>query len=131
MQMPEQLHAVEARAFMQHVEPLLQADFPRIDFGCSQVRSLDGACIGMMLHCLEEAMKHDGNLKLAALSPESKAVLELLREARVLQAFASSDDAVRGFNALPLEGISKSASSSFNLFRDMGSIQKASSLMRC
>jgi hypothetical protein len=44
-----------------------------------------------------QARKRDGDLKLAALSSEAQAVLELMGESRVLEAFATSDDAVRSF----------------------------------
>jgi anti-anti-sigma regulatory factor len=99
---------------------------PRIVFDCSQVRYLDGSGVEMMLYCLQEAMKRDGDLKLAALSPESQLVLELMREARVLQAFASSDEAVRSFQPASAERNAKRASSSVNVFPDSGAFNKAS-----
>ena len=126
MQMPEQLNSEGARTFLQDIEPLLEAHRPRIVFDCSQVRYMDSAGVEMMLHCLEEAMKRDGDLKLAALSPESEVVLELMRVARVFEAFASSDDAVRSFNAVPAEGVSQDAPWYATFFGDMGAVKQAS-----
>jgi anti-anti-sigma regulatory factor len=87
---------------------------------------MDSAGVEMMLHCLEEAMKRDGDLKLAALSPESEVVLELMRVARVFEAFATSDEAVRSFNAVPAEGVTQDAPWYANLFGDMGAVKQAS-----
>ena len=103
MEMPEQLNSVEARTFLQDLEPLHDSDRPRIVFDCSHVRRVDGAGREMMLHCLEEAMKRDRDLKLASLSHESKshesnAVSEL---ERVFEVFTTPDQAVRSFNAFP------------------------------
>jgi anti-anti-sigma factor len=109
MEMPEHLNAVEVQQFMQNLQPLLEDEQPRIVFDCSQVRALDRAGVSMILHCLEEAMNLDGDLKLAAVSPEAKAVLELTGGARVLQGFATSEDAVRSLQVS--ERIGKRAAS--------------------
>ncbi len=109
MEMPEQLNAVRVQEFMQDMQPLLEDEQPRIVFDCSQVRALDRAGVDMISHCLELAMNLNGDLKLAAVSPEAKAVLELMGGAGVLQAFATSDDAIRSFQAG--EGIGRKAAS--------------------
>ena len=126
MQMPEHLNSEGARTFLQEMEPLLETHRPRIVFDCSQVRYMDSAGVEMMLHCLEEAMKRDGDLKLAALSPESEVILELMRVARVFEAFATSDGAVRSFNAVPAEGVSQDAPCYATFFGDMGAVKQAS-----
>ena len=109
LEMPEQLNAQQVQAFMQDLEPRFEDEQPRIVFDCSQVRALNHAGVEMILHCLEVAMNLDGDLKLAALSPESKAVLELMGGAGVIQAFATSEDAVRNLQAD--EGMAKRAAS--------------------
>ena len=85
-----------------------------------------GAGIAMMLHCLEAAIGRDGDLKLAAVSPEAEIVLQLLQKAGVFQEFASSDEAVRSFAAVSSAGISKSAPASVSIFADPGHLKKAS-----
>jgi hypothetical protein len=80
----------------------------------------------MMLHCLEEAMKRDGDLKLAALSPESEVMLELMRVARVFEAFATSDEAVRSFNAIPAEAVPQDAPWYSSVFGELGALKQAS-----
>jgi anti-anti-sigma factor len=126
MQMPEQLNLDGVRAFLQDVEPLLECHRPRIVLDCSQVRYIDNAGVEMMLHCLEEAMKRDGDLKLAALSAESEVILELMRVARVFEAFATSDEAVRSFNGIPAEAVPQDVPWYASVFGEMGTLKQAS-----
>jgi len=66
MQVPEQLNLEQVPSFLQELAPLLESHRPRIVLDCSQVRYIDVAGIEMLLHSLEEAMKRDGDLKLAS-----------------------------------------------------------------
>jgi anti-anti-sigma regulatory factor len=61
---------------------------------------MDSAGIEVLLNCMEEAMKRDGDLKLAALSPASAAILELMRVDRLFEVFESADEAARSFHAV-------------------------------
>jgi anti-sigma B factor antagonist len=126
MQMPEELNLDGARSFLQELEPLLECHRPRVVLDGSQIRYIDSAGVEMMLHCLEEAMKRDGDLKLAALSHESEVVLELMRVARVFEAFATADEAVRSFNALPAEAAPQETPWCANVFGDLGALKQAS-----
>jgi anti-sigma B factor antagonist len=126
MQMPEQLNLDGVRAFLQDVEPLLECHRPRIVLDCSQVLYIDNAGVEMMLHCLEEAMKRDGDLKLAALSAESEVILELMRVARVFEAFATSDEAVHSFNGIPAEAVPQDVPWYASVFGEMGTLKQAS-----
>jgi anti-anti-sigma factor len=126
MQLPEQLHSEGVRAFLQDMGPLIQAHRPRIVFDCSQVRYMDSTGVEMMLHCLEEAMKCQGDLKLAALSTESEAILELMRVARVFEAFPTSEEAVRSFNAVPVDGLLQKVPGYANSFGEMGALKQIS-----
>ncbi len=122
MEMPEQLNVPEVESFMQDLQPLLEIENPRIVFDCSRVRALDHAGVDMMMNCLEGAMNLEGDLKLAALSPEAQAVLEVMGAAGVLQAFATSDEAVRSFQGCEEPG---RRVASVNLFSSE-SLKKAS-----
>jgi hypothetical protein len=52
----------------------------------------------MLLKCMAEVMKRDGDLKLAALSPEASIILEMTRTDRFFEIYGSSTDAVRSFS---------------------------------
>lgn len=126
MQLPEQLNAEEVRTFLQELGPLLESNRPRIVLDCSQVRSMDSAGVEMLLHCLEETLKRDGDLKLAALSAEAEVMLELTRVARVFEIFQSSDEAVRSFNAVPADAVAQDAPWYTTVFGDLGALKQAS-----
>ena len=126
MQLPEQLNLDGVRSFLPELEPLLDCHRPRIVLDCSQVRYLDSAGVEMMLQCLEEAMKRDGDLKLAALSPESEVILELMRVARVFEAFATSEEAVRSFNPVPTEAVASDTQWVSGVFGALGALKQAS-----
>lgn len=125
MQVPELLNAEEVRNFMQELGPLLESNRPRIVLDCSQIRSIDGAGVEMLLHCLEEVLKRDGDLKLAALSAEAEVFLELMRVARVFETFRASEEAVRSFNAIPADALAQDAPW-YNAFGDLGALKQAS-----
>ncbi len=126
MQVPEELNAAEARTFMEELAPLLEANRPRIVLDCSQVRSVDSAGVEALLECLEETLKRDGDLKLAALSSEAEVILELMRVARVFETFRNCEEAVRSFSALPSDAVAQDAPWYGPVFGDLGVLKQAS-----
>jgi len=94
---PERMDLPHSRRFMREVQPLLDADRPQIVFDLSSVRRLDAAGVETLLRCMNLAMRRDGDVKLAALSPESAVVLELTRAGRLFEIYESSTDAARSF----------------------------------
>jgi|ERR1700733_5413409 anti-sigma B factor antagonist len=100
MELPEKLTYAEGQTLMVELQPLLEADRPRIVLDCSKVEHMDSAGIEILLRCMEEAMKRDGDLKLAAVSPMSAAIMELMRVDRLFEVFDTSDEAARSFHAV-------------------------------
>lgn len=100
MELPEQLNGADGKAFLWDLQPLLEVDRPRVVLDCSQVQYIDSVGIDVLLHCMDEAMKRDGDLKLAALSPSSAAILELMRVDRLFEVFDTADEAARSFHAI-------------------------------
>ncbi len=95
---PERLNLREARAFRREVAPILNSDRPQIVFDCSQVKQIDAAGVEMLLQCLSTVIKNDGDVKLAALSPQMAVVLEMTRTDRLFEIYESSSDAVLSFS---------------------------------
>ncbi len=126
MQVPEILNVKEVDIFMQELGPLLESNRPRIVLDCSQVRCMESAGVEMLLRCLEEVLKRDGDLKLAALSPEAEVILELMRVARVFETFQTCDDAVRSFNAIPADAVPQNTPWYTNVFNELGVLKQAS-----
>jgi anti-anti-sigma factor len=126
VQVPENLNFGEVNNFMRELGPLLESNRPRIVFDCSQVRSIDSAGVEMLLQSLEEALKRDGDLKLAALSPEAEVLLELMRVARVFETFESCEEAIRSFNAIPADAVSPDVPWYASVFNELGALKEAS-----
>jgi len=100
MEVPPVLNHLEGQAFLQELLPLLESDRPRIVLDCSQLQHVDSAGIEILLQCIEEAMKRDGDVKLGAVSPASLAILELMRVDRVFEIFDSVEDATLSFQTV-------------------------------
>jgi len=96
--MPERMTLPQARAFLREVQPFLNADRPQLVFDLSTVRQMDSAGVEMLLRCMDRAMHRDGDVKLAALSPQAAVVLELSRAARLFEIYDTSTDAARSFS---------------------------------
>jgi anti-sigma B factor antagonist len=96
---PERFNLRQARKFQQEVRAFLQSDRPQLVFDLSQVRQIDAAGVDMLLNCMSEAMRRDGDLKLAALSPQAAIILELTRTDRLFEIYDNSTDAVRSYSS--------------------------------
>lgn len=94
---PERLNRVQARRLLKEVQPFLASDRPQIVFDFSLVRQIDTAGLEMLLHCVSQAMKRDGDVKLAAVPPQAAAILELTRTSRLFEIYETSTDAARSF----------------------------------
>ena len=97
MELPEQLKQAQVKEFMSELRPLFESARPCIVLDCSKIQDIDSAGVEMLLDCLDTAMKRDGDLKLAAVSPASAIVLELMRVDRLFEVFDTTDEATRSF----------------------------------
>jgi anti-sigma B factor antagonist len=102
MELPETLNHAEGKKFVGDLQPLLEVPRPRIVLDCSQVQNMDSAGIEILLYCMEEAMKRDGDMKLSAVSPASATIMELMRVDRLFEVFETADEAARSFQAAAL-----------------------------
>ena len=100
MELPERLNQAEGETFLTEIQPLLENDRPRIVLDCSQVQNMDSAGIEILLHCMGEVMKRNGDMKLAAVSPAAATILELMRVDRVFEVFDTPQEALRSFHAV-------------------------------
>jgi len=92
------------------LQPMLESDRPRIVLDCSQVRYVDSDGVEMLLRCVREAVKRDRDLKLAAVSPASGVILELLRVDRLFETFETTVEAVQSLHEFPSHAIPQSES---------------------
>ena len=101
--LPETVGALQARQLLLELTPLLERDRPCLVFDFSEVRQLDSAGIEVLLRCMEEAMKRNGDIKLAAVPPQAAVILELTRVDRLFEIFTKLTDAVESFHRFPVE----------------------------
>ena len=98
MELPQRLDGTQARNFLAELQPILENDRPCVVLDCSQIQHMDSAGVEMLLTCLEQAMKRDGDLKLAAISPASAVILELMRVDRLFEVFDTAEQAMQSFS---------------------------------
>jgi anti-anti-sigma factor len=114
-QVPERLSVKQGRSFFREIESVLNTDRPRVVLDCSKVRHLDSAGIHVLLCCLEEAMKRNGDVKLASVPARAAALLELTRVDHLFEAFESTDEAVDSFHRLPTEPFSQARAREYSV----------------
>lgn len=103
-QLPEKLSVKRGQGFFRDVESCLNSDRPRVVLDCSKIQQLDSAGIHVLLRCLEEAMKRNGDVKLAALPSVAEATLEVTGVNRLFEIFPTVGEAVSSFRQLPVYG---------------------------
>lgn len=99
VELPEELSHAQVKTFLPELWPLLEADRPRLVLECAHVRHIDIGGVEMLLHCLEETMKADGDLKLATVSPAFEATLQRMQVDRLFEIFDTDKEAVQSFYA--------------------------------
>ncbi len=107
---PSRLNARQARIFMLEMDKVVNSDRPQLVFDCSQVTQVDAAGVETLLHCLSRAIRHDGDLKLAAVSPQMEIVLQMTRTDRLFEIYDSATDAVLSFSRFLPSTIKRPAS---------------------
>ena len=101
-QLPQTLNEKGARLFFRELESCMNIDRPRVVFDCSKLLRLDRSALHLLLTCLEEAMKRNGDVKLAAIPAGPRATLQLTGADRLFEIFDTNADAVNSFRRLPV-----------------------------
>lgn len=96
-QLPVSLDSRGKRDFYQLLQDCIDVDRPRLVFDCCQLRELDASGIHFLLCCLEEAMKRNGDIRLAAMLPAAKASLDGIGADRIFEVFDTITDAVDSY----------------------------------
>lgn len=73
---------------------------PAVVLDCSRVRQADKALVHLLLSCLEEALKRNGDVRLAGIRAEVWPSLEAAGVGRLFRVFPSSAEAVGSFSGL-------------------------------
>ena len=98
--LPPCVNAEVVRKLCQDMEAHFRSEGPRLVFDLSQVEEMDAAGVDMLLQCMTEAMKRDGDLKLAAPSPRALVILELTQMDRLFEIFETPAEAAASFGVV-------------------------------
>jgi anti-sigma B factor antagonist len=96
-QVPEELSLEQGRILYLDLKTSLKTSPPRIVLDCSKVHHFDSTGIQVLLLCLEDAIKRNGDVKLAAVSPAATAILELTRVNALFETFDDISTAVNSY----------------------------------
>jgi anti-sigma B factor antagonist len=97
-QLPEILNARHSSKFFDELESCVNVDRPLLVLDCAKVRQMDSSAVHLLLCCLEEAMKRNGDVKLASLPSGARSVLALSGIDRLFEVYDTNADAVKSFN---------------------------------
>lgn len=100
-QVPDQVNATSERSFLRELQKCSETERPRFVLDCSRVRDMDIATIHLLLSSLEEVMKCNGDIRLAALHPASEEMLRLAGVNRLFEIYPTVDGAVRSYHQRP------------------------------
>ena len=107
--MPSSSDLRTQRHFLREVENFLGQRRPRLVLDCSSLPSLDEASIHLMLHCLEEALKRNGDVRVAALAPAAEAAFAAAGLDRLFTVYATAAEAAASFHQVPARSPSPGA----------------------
>ena len=97
-QLPEITSEDQGRHFLGKIQNRMSDRRPGLVLDCSGLTRMDKPALHLLLSCLEEAMKRNGDARLSAVSPSAQAMLKLVGADRLFQIFASNADAVNSFH---------------------------------
>jgi anti-sigma B factor antagonist len=95
--LPAELDRNEERMFLRGIEECLTGRRPALVLDCGNVQGLGKPGLRVILRCLEEAMKRNGDVRLAAVPQEARAVLEESGVSRLFRLYKTSAEAIASF----------------------------------
>ena len=96
-QLPEKLDVERGRLFFRELAECMNVERPCIVLDCSQPQEMDKHTLHLLLCCLEGAIKRNGDVRLAAVTPAAMLSLELAGIDRLFKIFVTVEEAVQSF----------------------------------
>jgi anti-anti-sigma regulatory factor len=103
LRLPETFNAERERVFLSELENRMDAIRPRIVLDCSNLCDLGKPTIHLLLCCLEEAMKRNGDIRLAAIPAGSSMIFDFSELEGLFEVFDTISGAVDSFRPVALE----------------------------
>lgn len=95
--LPHNIDRHSERTFLRELAMALQSERPSIVLDCAPIREMDAPAIHLLLCCLEQAMKRNGDVRLAGLSSQGMELLQAWGVDRLFRTFDSVDEAVESY----------------------------------
>ncbi len=111
MQLPEIRSTKQRQTFLRDMQRCIDAERPFVVLDCSNVGQLDKSGVHLLLCCLEEAMKRNGDVKLAGLHWSAETALQTFGAHRLFDIHDTTASAVRSFHRLPTVASSQASTS--------------------
>ncbi len=103
-QLPETCDKPQMRAFLRTLNAeMAKVVRPSVVLDCARIRQVNLQLLNFLLCCLEETMKRNGDVRLAAIPPDALSVLESAGVRHLFRIFGTSADAVNSFHRPALE----------------------------
>ena len=97
LQLPEHLNAKSEWNFLKQVELYMGGSRPFLVLDCSTIHRLDKPMIFLLLRCLEEAMKRNGDVKLCGISLATDSANGFSAASRIFEIFETAEEAINSF----------------------------------
>ena len=91
------LDAASAKEIKSKINELVKHDRIKIVMDLSDINFIDSTGLGCMVSCLRTVSKKGGDIKIAGLQAQVRAIFELTRLHRIFQIFDDTDTAIRNF----------------------------------
>lgn len=95
--LPGKIDGARMRTLYRELEDCINVDGPAVVLDCSMLSQVDKPTIHFLLCCLEEALKRNGDIRLAALQPASMAEIRSTGLDLLFQIFDTIEDALESF----------------------------------
>ncbi len=103
-QIPSRISSTEAKHFLRQLRPFVTGERPRLVLDCSSIERIDDSVIHLLLCCLEEAMKGNGDARLGGVSEAGQAALRRAQLHRLFEFYATPAAAVHSYSSYLGEG---------------------------
>lgn len=111
MQLPEIGNTKKRQAFLRDLQNCIDVDRPSVVLDCSSAGQLNRPGVHLLLCCLEEAMKRNGDVKLAGLDSLAETALETFGVYHLFDIHDTTAGAVSSFHKLPTGASSQTSRS--------------------
>jgi anti-anti-sigma factor len=101
----EQLTEKQGQILLGELQSYSIGDRPQIVLDCSKLSRMERPALQLLLCCLEEAIKRNGDVKLVAVPAAAQATLKLTGADRLFEIFDTSAEAVSSFHRISVETV--------------------------